>query len=231
VSIAKNIEEINSRIKLAAEKAGRDPKEIQLLAVSKTQPVHKIEQALDSGLKYIGENRIQEAEEKIPQLEGKFKEFHFIGHMQSNKIKKLMKLNPTLIHSIDNLKTAKKLNDYLTLHNSQQDILIQINTSAETSKFGVEPNNTVDFVQQISILPNLKIKGLMTIGKFTSNEIEIRACFKMLRELFEQIKKEKMPRVEMKFLSMGMTGDFEIAIEEGANIIRIGSAIFGTRNF
>jgi PLP dependent protein len=230
VLIRENINDINNRIKLAAINAGRDPKEIHLLAVTKTHPTHTIEEALDSGIKFIGENRIQEAEEKIPVLSGKFKEFHFIGHLQSNKIKKLMKLKPSLIHSIDNLKTAKKLNDYLTLCNLQQDILIQVNTSAEASKFGIEPGDTIEFIKQFSRLPRLKIKGLMTIGKFTDNETEIRACFKTLHNLFEQIKREGIPNVEMSILSMGMTSDFEIAIEEGANLVRIGSAIFGTRN-
>ena len=136
-----------------------------------------------------------------------------------------------MIHSIDKLNTAKKLNDYLTLYNIKQDILIQINTSNEESKFGIDPGSALEFVKQISLLSNLRIKGLMTIGKFTSNKIEIRACFKLLRNIFEQIKKEKMPDVEMNFLSMGMTNDFEIAIAEGANIVRIGSAIFGNRNY
>ena len=231
MSIAENVAKINSRMKLAAEKADRNPKDIKLLAVTKTHPVHIIEQALKSGIKYIGENRLQDAEEKIPQLEGQFKEFHFIGHLQSNKIRKLMNLKPALIHSIDNLKTADKLNDYLTLYNLKQNILIQINTSAESSKFGIEPDDAADFVRQAAKFSNLRIKGLMTIGKFTANEAEIRICFKMLHDIFEKIKKENISNVEMKYLSMGMSGDFEIAIEEGANIVRLGSAIFGAREY
>lgn len=231
MSIAENVAEINSRIKVAAEKSGRQAADITLLAVTKTHSISLIRQALAAGIRYIGENRIQEAEEKIPLLEENFKEFHFIGHLQSNKIKKLMKLKPALIHSLDNLKTAQKLNDYLTLYNTQQNVLIQVNTSAEDSKFGITPIETIDFVKKVSQLSSLKVKGLMTIGKFTEDKAEIRNCFILLRNLFEEIKKHKIPNIEMKFLSMGMTSDFEIAIEEGANIVRIGSAIFGMRNY
>ncbi|MCF7792652.1 MAG: YggS family pyridoxal phosphate-dependent enzyme [Candidatus Cloacimonetes bacterium] len=231
MSIAQNIAKVKSRIEAAAKKCGRNSSEIKLLAVTKTHPVSTIEEALANGIRSIGENRIQEAEEKIPQLSGKFSEFHFIGHLQSNKIKKLMPLNPVLIHSIDKFSTARKLNDYLTLYNREQDLLVQVNTSSEESKFGIEPKDTIKFVKQISELTNLHLKGLMTIGKFTDNQHEIRACFKMLRELSEIVKDTKIPNVEMKYLSMGMTSDFELAIEEGANIVRIGSAIFGSRNY
>ncbi|MBT6994791.1 MAG: YggS family pyridoxal phosphate-dependent enzyme, partial [Candidatus Cloacimonetes bacterium] len=151
--------------------------------------------------------------------------------LQSNKIKQLMKLKPALIHSIDKISTAKKLNDFLFKNNLKQEILIQINTSNEASKFGVEPSKIVAFVDEITQLSNLKIMGLMTIGKFTSNETEIRDNFKKLKEIFENLKRKNLPNLEMKYLSMGMTNDFEIAIEEGANIVRIGSAIFGDRNY
>lgn len=231
MSIAQNIAEVKSRLKAAAERSGRNYSDIKLLAVTKTHPVSVIAEALSCGIKYIGENRIQEAGDKLPQLAEKYCEFHFIGHLQSNKIKKLMSLNPTLIHSIDKFSTARKLNDYLTLHDREQDILVQINTSGEASKFGIEPKNTIEFVKQISELSNLNLKGLMTIGKLTDDQEEIRACFRLLRELSEEIKMEAVPNVEMKHLSMGMTSDFELAIEEGANIVRIGSAIFGYRNY
>lgn len=231
MSIAQNIANVRSRLKAAAEKSGRNTSEIKLLAVTKTHPVSTIEEALENGIKYIGENRLQEAEEKIPQLSGKFDEFHFIGHLQSNKIKKLMPLNPVLIHSIDKFSTARKLNDYLTLYDNEQDILVQVNTSNEESKYGIEPKDTLSFVKQISELSNLNLQGLMTIGKLTNDQDEIRACFRLLKELYEQVKIADIPNIEMKYLSMGMTSDFELAIEEGANIVRIGSAIFGSRNY
>ncbi len=231
MSIVENIENVKYRIRKVAEKAGRDPKDIKLLAVTKTHPVEVIETALTSGIDLIGENRIQEAEKKIPQLEDKYKEFHFIGHLQSNKIKKLMPLKPALIHSIDKFSTARKLNDYLTLYNQQQDILIQVNTSAERSKFGIEPDETLEFVSKISRLTNLHIKGLMTIGKLTDDRDEIRECFRLLHHLSSEVAAAGISRLAMDYLSMGMTSDFEIAIEEGANIVRIGSAIFGARKY
>jgi pyridoxal phosphate enzyme (YggS family) len=231
MSIANNIKKLNRRIEAAAQRSGRDPTDVKLLVVTKTHSVATIETALRCGIEYISENRVQEAENKIPFIKDKFKEFHFIGHLQSNKIKKLMTLNPTLIHSIDKFSTVQKLNDHLSQLQKKQDILIQINTSGEESKFGIKPDTAIDFIHQVSKLPNLNIKGLMTIGMFIADEDIIRKCFLTLRELFEKIKLEKIPNVEMKYLSMGMTNDFEIAIEEGANIIRIGSAIFGQRNY
>ncbi|HHE40377.1 MAG TPA: YggS family pyridoxal phosphate-dependent enzyme [Candidatus Cloacimonetes bacterium] len=229
--IKENIVEIKKRITSAALRVNRDPAEIKLLAVTKTHPVETIKTALESGVDFIGENRIQEAEDKLPKLENLYKEFHFIGHLQSNKIKKLMSLNPALIHSIDKLSTASKLNDYLELNDLCQDILIQINTSGEASKFGIEPEDAISFTKELSKLENLNVKGLMTIGMFTDDEQTIRACFRKLKDIFDQLKNEQIPEISMQYLSMGMTNDFEIAIEEGANIVRIGSAIFGNRNY
>ena len=228
MSIVQNIEDLKKRIETSANKAGRDPSDIKLLTITKTHSVETIKIALDNNIEFIGENRVQEAEQKLPFLKGRYKEFHFVGHLQSNKIKQLMKLEPVLIHSIDTLSTAQKLNDHLSVVSRKQAILVQVNTSGEESKFGIKPEETLDFINDLCELPNLKVKGLMTIGMFTANEENIRNCFRILKNLFEKIKEN--PKVEMKYLSMGMTNDFEIAIEEGANIIRIGSAIFGSRN-
>ena len=231
MSIAENLEKLNKRIEKAANKVKRNSSEIKLLAVTKTHSIPVIKEAITHGIKYIGENRVQEAEGKIPLLKDKIQEFHFIGHLQSNKIKKLMKLEPALIHSIDKLETAKKLNEYLGYLQREQDILIQINTSFEISKFGIYPDDAISFIRELVNLKNLRILGLMTIGMFTSDKTIIRKCFQTLHRLFEEVKRENIPGVKMKYLSMGMTDDFEIAIEEGANIIRIGSAIFGARNY
>ena len=232
MTLNENIAKIKERINKAAIRANRDPREIKLLTVTKTQSTETIEEALQNGIQFIGENKIQEAEQKIPTLKGKYAEFHFIGHLQSNKIKKIIPLQPTLIHSIDKFSTSKKIDKFIAEHKLQiQDILIQINTSDEASKFGIYPNETSKLIKQISELPNIRIKGLMTIGVFTSNEKNIRKCFRTLKQIFEKIKQQKIPSVEMKYLSMGMSNDFEIAIEEGANIIRIGTAIFGARNY
>ncbi len=231
MSLYENIELIRERINKAALKANRDPKDIKLLAVTKTRSIETIKEAISKNIEFIGENKVQEAEDKIPLLKEKFKEFHFIGHLQSNKINKLMRLRPTLIHSIDKYSTANKLNNYLKQHSITQDVLIEVNTSGEENKFGITADDTLPLIRSISKLENVKIKGLMTISMFTHDEIIIRGSFIKLRELFNGIKAEEIPNVEMKFLSMGMTNDFEIAIEEGANIIRIGTAIFGARNY
>ena len=230
-NIKKRINKLRIQIKTVAEHLGRNPEEIKLIVVTKTRTPETIDSALKSGIEFIGENKVQEAEQKLPLLKEKYEEFHFVGHLQSNKIPKLMKLNPALIHSIDKFSTAEKLNGYLSQKDKKQDILIQVNTSEEQSKFGIKPNETLDFIKKISTLSHLKIRGLMTIGIFSDNEKKIRKCFQILKKLFEKIKAEEIPNVEMKYLSMGMTNDFEIAIQEGANIIRIGTAIFGTRNY
>ena len=231
MALSNNIDLIRERINKAAIKANRNPKNIKLLAVTKTRSIETIEEALLNNIEFIGENKVQEAENKIPFLTGEFKEFHFIGHLQSNKINKLMKLKPVLIHSIDKYPTAEKLNNYLKQHSMTQDVLIEVNTSNEENKFGIIPDETIPFIKAISKLENIRIKGLMTVGIFTSNEKLIRDCFIKLRKLFNEIKVAEIPNVEMKYLSMGMTNDFEIAIEEGANIVRIGTAIFGARNY
>ncbi len=231
MSLYENIEIIRERVNKAAIKANRDPIDIKLLAVTKTRSIETIEEALSNNIEFIGENKVQEAEDKIPLLEGKFKEFHFIGHLQSNKISKLMKLKPTLIHSIDKYSTANKLNNYLKQNLLTQDVLIEVNTSDEVNKFGIHPDETVKLIKAISQLENIKVKGLMTISMFTHNEKIIRGSFIKLGKLFNEIKVAEIPDVEMKYLSMGMTNDFEIAIEEGANIIRLGTAIFGARNY
>jgi len=229
--IKENLEKLEKQIAEAAERSGRNSAEIKLLVVTKTHPVERIKEALQAGAQNIGENKIQEAEAKIPQLQGDYAEFHFIGHLQSNKIKKLIPLRPELIHSIDKISTARKLNNYLVKHELQQKILIQVNCSGESSKFGIDPTELDDFLAEISKFTNLNIQGLMTIGLNSENEAKVRAGFKLLKQLYETVPTEKYPNVEMKYLSMGMTHDFALAIEEGANLIRIGSAIFGARDY
>jgi len=227
--IAENLKTVKKKITTAAKKAGRKPENIKLIAVTKNHSPEKIDLALKNGIKFIGENRVREAANKLPLLKEKYEEFHFIGHLQTNKISKLMKLKPALIHSIEKYSTAKKLNEFLIKENRFQNILIEVNTSGEESKFGVDPKDTIDFIRQISEFSHLKILGLMTVGMFTSDEKIIRNCFRTLKDLFEKIKTENFRNIEMKYLSMGMSNDFEIAIEEEAHIIRVGTAIFGAR--
>ncbi|MBN2461651.1 MAG: YggS family pyridoxal phosphate-dependent enzyme [Candidatus Cloacimonetes bacterium] len=231
MNLAENINTVRMRIKQAAQRAGRDPRDIKLLAVTKTRSPHMIDAALRNGIQFIAENRVQDAEEKLPLLTEKYREFHFIGHLQSNKIKKLLALAPTLIHSLDKLSTARKLSDHLEQLNRHQDVLIQVNTSGETSKFGVEPQKALDLINDIDRLPNLTVMGLMTIGILSADRKMIRSCFQLLRGMFRELQDQGLSHGKMQWLSMGMTSDFEIAIEEGANIIRIGSAIFGPINY
>ncbi|MDY6915382.1 MAG: YggS family pyridoxal phosphate-dependent enzyme [Candidatus Cloacimonadota bacterium] len=231
MDIVQNLKKVEERIRKAALRVDRDPSEIKLLAITKTHPVEKIKKALEFGIEYIGENKVQEAEKKIPELKGLYQEFHFVGHLQSNKIKKLIPLKPVLIHSLDKLSTIRKLQNYLEKNQMEQDILIEVNTSGESSKFGVLPDRTMSLVSEAAQYERVHIKGLMTIGKLTEDRKEIRGCFCHLRELFHKIEKQNFPNVSMQRLSMGMTNDFEIAIEEGANIVRIGSAIFGPREY
>ena len=231
MDIANNFKKVKQRIAEAARKVNRKPEQIKLLTVTKSHPLAKVEKALKLGVEYIGENKVQEAEAKLPELVGKYKEFHFIGHLQSNKIKKLIPLRPELIHSLDKLSTIRKLHNYLEKHDLQQDILIEVNTSGEASKFGIEPNSALELVEAAANYSRVHIKGLMTIGKLTDNRDEIRACFRRLKELSQQISQHNIPNVKMNILSMGMTNDFEIAIEEGSNIVRVGSAIFGSREY
>lgn len=232
MGIPENIQNLKNRIEKVTSKIGKTPAEVKLIAVSKTRTVEEIERALENGIDLIGENKVQESEKKIQKLKDKYREFHFVGHLQSNKIKKLMPLKPAMIHSIDKFSTAKKLDKFIKKNNlAKQKILIEVNTSGEKTKFGTKPDQTISLVKQISQLPNLKIMGLMTIGIFSSDEDKIRKCFKQLSSLFTTIKNKNISNVQMQYLSMGMTNDFEIAIEEGANIIRIGTYIFGQRNY
>lgn len=228
MDIRARVEEVEERIARAAERAGRKRSDIKLLAVTKTHGLDVIKAALSSGIEYIGENKVQEAETKIPLLTGLYKEFHYIGHLQTNKINKLLSLEPALIHSVDNQHLAEKLNTHLAALNKSQDILLQVNTSGEESKFGVTPDAAAELAGKILEYDNLNLIGLMTIGRFTENEKELRASFSLLRSLQEQLGKE-YSELKLNWLSMGMSNDFEIAVDEGANLLRLGTVLFGAR--
>jgi len=226
--IQEKIQVIKENIHNCAIKCSRDPNGIKLLAVTKTHPVSVINEAIQSGIEYIAESKVQEAEGKVSFI--KCKEFHFIGHLQSNKINKLLALNPCLIHSIEKFSTAEKLNEAVKQQNKIQEILIEVNTSGEPSKHGVKPDECTKLIEMIDKLENIKVMGLMTIGVLSNDEKVIRKCFSTLRELFEAVKTKNYTRTKMKYLSMGMSDDYMIAIEEGSNLLRIGSGIFGIRN-
>jgi pyridoxal phosphate enzyme (YggS family) len=227
--IIHNLNIINERIRKACAKSGRSTDEVRLLLATKTVSAERIKVALEHGQTLIAENKVQELKEKYEDLKSIPHENHFIGHLQTNKIKDILKYNITRIQSLDRLELAEKLHQRLLAENRTMDVLIQVNTSNEESKFGVDPSKAIELTRKISNYPTLKIKGLMTIGLFSAETEKVRACFKILKKLQQDIISENIPDVEMKELSMGMSGDLETAIEEGATIVRVGTAVFGAR--
>lgn len=225
----KKLESVKQAIKAAAESCGRSPDSIRLVAVSKTMPAEKVKEAIDAGADIIGENYIQESLEKFKALSQCRISWHFIGHLQTNKAKYAVRLFD-LIHTVDKLKLARELNKEAKKHGKIQHILMQVNTSQELSKSGTGIDSALGLAREISVLKNLSLKGLMTIPPFFNSPEKARPFFKKLREIKNIIKKASIPNISMDELSMGMTGDFKVAIEEGATLVRIGTAIFGQRN-
>lgn len=228
-SIQENLAVIEKRIKNACSHSGRERSEVRLLLATKTVPVERIKNALNAGQTLIGENKVQELKEKFEGLKGTPHENHFIGHLQSNKIKDILKYGVTCVQTIDSIELAEKLHSRLKGSQQQIEILIQVNTSAEVSKFGITPEDAVAFCKALQPFHTLKVKGLMTIGLFSAETEKVRACFKMLRNVQQEIRSANLENIEMKELSMGMSHDLETAIEEGATIVRVGTAIFGER--
>jgi hypothetical protein len=230
MKIAKNVEHIRRDIDARLKALGREAEAITLVAVTKTYPVDAIEEALKAGISHFGENKVQEAMRKLPLISVPYEGFHFIGHLQSNKINQLLSLKPALIHSVDSVYIAQKLHLALGRSNRYQDILIQVNISEEESKSGVSFNNAITCIEEISRYSTLCIRGLMTIGKLDAPEVS-RPLFAKMKELFNQVKEMDLPNVHMDYLSMGMSHDYHIALEEGSNMLRIGSALFGQRDY
>ncbi len=223
-----NLESVMDRIKQAAVSSGRNPETVRLVTVSKTIPAETVKKAIDAGADILGENYIQEAKTKFNDLSSYPVSWHFIGHLQTNKAKYAVRIFD-LIHSVDSIKLAIELDKQANKIGKIQHILIQINVADESSKSGVSVQNTLNLVKEISVLKNLAIKGLMTMPPFFNAPEKVRPFFKNLRNLKDQLSKEAIHNVAMDELSMGMTGDFEVAIEEGATLVRIGTAIFGER--
>jgi len=215
----------------ACEKAHRDPQSVRLLLATKTVPVEKIKEAISLGYPLIGENKVQEIEEKYEGLRSIKHEKHFIGHLQTNKIKFLLRYGVECIQSVDRPKLVKKLQNRLAFEKKEIDVFVQVNTSGEKSKFGVSPEKALDFIQYVSTFERLHIKGLMTIGLFSADENKVRACFALLRQIRDEANQLALTKEPIRELSMGMSKDLEIAIEEGATVIRVGTSIFGERPF
>lgn len=226
-AIATNIATVHKQMTEATIASGR-PLAPTLIAVTKKVDIPQVEEALQAGCTVFGENRVQEAYRKLQQLAG-CGSWHLIGHLQSNKVKRAVSLFD-LIHSVDSLTLAHEISRRAGEAGKQQDILLQVNTSGEDSKFGVTPQQLETLVRGVAPLPHLHVCGLMTIGAFLPDPESVRPCFKLLRSLRDDIIKMNLKGVSMKHLSMGMTNDYTVAIEEGATLVRVGRAIFGERN-
>lgn len=226
-SIKENLSIINDRIANAAVKAGKSPEDITLIAVTKTFSAEQVNAAVDAGVKHIGENRIQEARQKLPDVkEGVTR--HLIGNLQRNKVKYAVKLFD-MIQSVDNIALAEEIDARCAKMSLKMPLLIEVNTSGETSKIGCHPREALTLLKAIDRLPNLSARGFMTIAVYSAEDEQVRDCFKRLKEIYDEAQNLKLENANIGTLSMGMSSDFESAIEEGANMVRIGSAIFGSR--
>ncbi|MBR4667663.1 MAG: YggS family pyridoxal phosphate-dependent enzyme [Butyrivibrio sp.] len=227
--IKENLEFVEKNICEACKKAGRDRSEVTLIAVSKTKPVSDIREAMACGITVFGENKVQEIRDKTAEITEPLS-WHMIGHLQANKVKYLPGV-ACMIHSVDNVKLADEIEKQAAKHELVMDVLIEVNMAHEDTKFGLSPEETIDFVKEISKNEHLNIRGLMTIAPYTEDPESNRVYFKGLRELKDKINSLNIPRVQMDTLSMGMTGDYSIAIEEGATFVRVGTGIFGERDY
>ena len=227
MSIRENVQFVRNKIAEACRRSGRKSEEIELVAITKTVDVEQINEAIEAGIRVVGENRVQEAWRKFQEV-GEKAHWHMVGHLQTNKVKRVLQF-ADMIHSVDSVYLAREIQTQAKKLDRTIEILIQVNTSGEESKFGLEPEATIGAIEEVSTLPNLKIKGLMTIGAFLPNPEDVRPCFKLLNDLRDRVNERGITSVEIGTLSMGMTNDYEIAIEEGSTMVRVGTAIFGER--
>lgn len=229
MSVCENYLAVEEKVKEACRRAGRNRDEVTLIAVSKTKPMSMIEELLPLGVVDFGENKVQELTAKEEALPSGL-HWHMIGHLQRNKVKYIV-YKAYLIHSVDSLRLAEAVSQEAVKKGVTANILIEVNVAGEDSKFGVAPEETAALAEAISKLPNIAVKGLMTIAPFVENAEENREVFRNLRKLSVDIEEKKFNNVTMAVLSMGMTGDYEVAIEEGATMVRVGTGIFGERDY
>lgn len=227
--IQENLAQVEKNIEKACRKADRDRSEVTLIAVSKTKPVEMLREAYGLGIRDFGENKVQELCDKMDMLPGDIR-WHMIGHLQTNKIKYLIG-RTELIHSVDSLHLAQEISRQAQKHGITVSVLIEINIAEEESKFGIHLNDTAAFVREAALLPGITVKGLMAIAPYVDDPEDNREYFRRIRQLSVDIKKENIDNVSMDILSMGMTGDYMVAIEEGATMVRVGTGIFGERNY
>ncbi|MDR2286179.1 MAG: YggS family pyridoxal phosphate-dependent enzyme [Prevotellaceae bacterium] len=227
--IINNIKNVRSRIALACENIGRDVDSVKLMLATKTVDPDRIRIAIEAGETLLGENRIQEFAVKNPELSDLKYDRHFIGHLQTNKIKDVLKYNVKCLQSLDNIELMQKLDRHFQAEGCCIDVMVQVNTSFESSKFGLSPDKVFTFLKELKKYDTLKLTGFMTIGLFDSSMEAVRRSYTRLKDLRNRAISEGIVSPECKELSMGMSSDLEVAIEEGATIVRIGTAIFGTR--
>lgn len=225
--VQQQLEEVRRRIIQSCERVGRDPSEVKLIAVSKTKPISMIEEAIACNQQVFGENKVQELCDKMPQLSDNL-EWHMIGHLQRNKVKYIID-KAACIHSVDSVRLAKQISDEAKKAGVTANILLEVNIAKEDSKFGFMEEEVETAAREIAKFPNILVIGLMTIAPFVENPEENRIYFKKLRQLSVDIGEKNIDNIRMSELSMGMTGDYEVAIEEGATMVRVGTGIFGTR--
>ncbi len=227
--VKENLALVQENIKKACEKSGRSPESVTLIAVSKTMPVSRLEDAYDAGSRDFGENKVQEIMDKYPALPSDIR-WHMIGHLQRNKVKYIVG-KVCLIHSVDSLRLAEEISAQAGKKQVEADILVEVNIAQEESKYGISQEGTLQLVEAIAKLPHIHIKGLMSIAPFVEDPEENRKYFRQIRELSVDIRGKNIDNVDMSVLSMGMTGDYMVAIEEGATMVRIGTGIFGKRDY
>ena len=227
--VQENLQEVRKNIEEACKRAGRDPEEVTLIAVSKTKPVEMMREAMAIGQVDFGENKVQEIVRKSGEITEGVR-WHMIGHLQRNKVKQVVGL-ADLIHSVDSLRLAETISNEAVKKEIQVPILIEVNVAEEDSKFGITCEETLELVRQIAALPNLKVKGLMTIAPYVEDPEENRPVFQRLKQLSVDIASKNIDNVSMNALSMGMTGDYQVAVEEGATLVRVGTGIFGERDY
>ena len=226
-TIRDHLNEVRENIQKACEKAGRSPQEVTLIAVSKTKPLFMLEEAYEAGARDFGENKVQEILEKHPKMPENAR-FHMIGHLQRNKVKQVLP-HAVLIHSVDSYRLAEQISQEAGKLGITAKILLEVNVAKEESKFGMMPEDVEEMAGQIAALPHLQIEGLMTIAPFVDDQEKNRPVFRKLYQLSVDIKKKNIDNVNMGVLSMGMTGDYQVAVEEGSTMIRVGTGIFGAR--
>ena len=223
------LQEVEKRIQAACDRAGRKREEVTLIAVSKTKPVETLQEAYDLGVRIFGENKVQELTAKYEALP-KDIHWHMIGHLQTNKVKYIID-KAELIHSVDSLKLAETIEKEAAKHDLIADILVEVNVAEEESKFGMKMEEVIPFVEKVSAFPHVRVRGLMTIAPFVEDPEENRSIFADLHKLYVDIKQKNHDNDTVSVHSMGMTNDYEVAIEEGATMVRVGTGIFGARNY